>query len=78
MFKFLTEREIQEPQIVLEGLFEYAHLADLRDSLEQNKQWLIHKNFPYCDDARELENTLYFFEKLQGLIEASYIIKNQS
>jgi hypothetical protein len=75
-FIALSQEEIEDPALVFDRLFEYARFPDLRKSLEDIKRWLINRNYPYTEDERELENTVYFFEKLQSLLEAAYIMRH--
>lgn len=73
----LSAEDISRPELVFQRLFEYSSLSDLRYSLDEIKKWLFGNDFPHAENALQLENTEYFFERLQQLIEAAFVFRHQ-
>ncbi|MBO9200002.1 MULTISPECIES: hypothetical protein [Niastella] len=74
----LTEEESQNPFLVFNDFFECFHLNDVR---EQFWNWLVEVvSSPNSISSEPLErnNHFYFYEKVEALIEACYVIKNQT
>lgn len=74
----LNEKEMKDPLLVLKEFFECYHLNDTRDILWKWTVEVLSSSGSISSEALERSNHLYFYEKLEALIEASYIIMNQS
>jgi hypothetical protein len=74
----LTEEERQEPLLVVNEFFECFHLNDFR---ELSWNWLVEiisSPNSISSDPLERSNHIYFYEKLEALVEACYILKLQA
>ncbi len=72
----LTEEERKNPLLVLKEFFECYHLNDVRDI---NWNWLVEvlsSSGSISSEAIERNNHIFFYEKLEALIEACYLIIN--
>jgi hypothetical protein len=72
----LTEEEWKNPLLVLKDFFECYHLNDVRDI---NWKWLVEvlsSSGSISSEALERNNHIFFYEKLEALIEACYLIIN--
>lgn len=74
----LTEKERQNPLLVVEEFFECFHLNDIRELLWNWVVEIVSSSNSISSDPLERSNHIYFYEKLEELIEACYIIKNNS
>ncbi|OQP50695.1 hypothetical protein A4H97_02315 [Niastella yeongjuensis] len=73
----LTDEERNNPFLVFQDFFESFHLNDVR---EQLWNWLIEVvSSPNSISSEPLErsNHFYLYEKIEAVIEACYIIRNQ-
>lgn len=74
----LTEEEMKDPLLVLKEFFECYHLNDTRDILWKWTAEVLSSSGSISSEALERSNHLYFYEKIESLIEACYmILKNQ-
>lgn len=69
----LTVEEIENPEQVIEEFFDYARLPHVRSYL-----WEMFKTMISCDypklKRRERSNLIYFYEKIEKVIEAVHLI----
>lgn len=73
----LNEEERQDPLLVLTDFFESYHLQDVRDILWKWTVEVISSQGSISREGLERSNHLYFYEKIEALIEASYMLRNQ-
>jgi hypothetical protein len=72
--RLLNKEEVTNPNIVLDEVFDYAHLPEWRFLLWE---WLkITVSGTYNTESAEYDRSsiLYMYEKLQKLIEAAHLI----
>ncbi len=71
----LNEAEISNPHLVIEEFFDFVHLPDCRKKL---RDWL-HAGLaePSFSDHTCPANLFSFYEYVEKLIEAAYIIKER-
>jgi hypothetical protein len=70
----LTEEERKNPLLVLKEFFECYHLNDTRNI---NWNWLVEilsSTGSISSEALDRNNHIFFYEKLEALIEACYLI----
>lgn len=75
--RLLNKEEVADPNIVLDEVFDYAHLPEWRSLLWE---WLkITVSGTYNTESAEYDrySILYTYEKLQKLIEAAHLIYAQ-
>src|SRR3954470_19654949 len=73
----LTEEERQDPLLVINDFFESYHLQDVRDILWKWIVEIISSPGSIASEPLERSNHIYFYEKIEALIEACYVFKNQ-
>jgi hypothetical protein len=73
----LTEEECQNPTMVIEDFFECYHLNDTREILWKWAVEVVSSSGSISSEPLERGNHLYFYEKVEALIEACYIILKQ-
>ena len=72
--RYLSQEEIDDPYLVIIELFAYGHLPGIREQL-----WTIIKccaagDFNSVLTKRERSNVFYFYEVVEKLFEALYLI----
>jgi hypothetical protein len=72
----LTEEEKQNPVLVIEEFFQCYHLNDVRDILWKWMVEVISSSGSISSEALERNNHIYFYEKIEILIEAIFVLKN--
>lgn len=72
--RLLTKEEMENPNLVLEELFDFAHLPEIRNLLWEWLKTTVTGDFNESLDPREKSAILFLYEKMQKLIEASYLI----
>lgn len=73
----LNEEERQNPMLVIVEFFECYHLNDARDVLWNWTVEIVSSSGSISSEALERSNHIYFYEKIEALIEACYILKNK-
>lgn len=75
--RLLTKEEVTDPTLVLNEIFDFAHLPEWRTLLWE---WLkITVSGTYNNESAETDRNsiLFLYEKLQKLIEAAHLIHIQ-
>jgi len=73
----LTEEERKNPVLVINDFFECYHLKDVRDI---TWKWLVEvltSSGSISNEALERNDHIFFYEKIEALIEACYVIMSQ-
>lgn len=73
----LTEEEKRNPALVLEEYFQCYHLQDVRQILWNWMVEVISSPHGISCDPHERNNHIYFYEKMEALIEAAYIMQKK-
>lgn len=73
----LTDEERQNPMLVIEEFFQCYHLNDARIICWNWTVEVISSPGSISSEATERNNHFYFYEKIEMLIEACFILKNQ-
>lgn len=63
--------------LIFENLLNCYHLNEITSYLQKVKHWVINRNYNHAEDSIEHDDLVYFFEKMQALIEAVYYIEEQ-
>lgn len=69
----LTIEEVENPKLVIEELFRYATLPELRWCLTEGTQTLVTGTY-HTLKAKERQSMLYFYEHVEKLIEVTHVI----
>ena len=73
----LTEDEIANPYLVIEDLFSFGHLPDLREILWLSFKAIITGNFPEYLTNKERNDIVNLYEYLERLVEAVHLINEE-
>ncbi|OQP44129.1 hypothetical protein A4H97_33705 [Niastella yeongjuensis] len=74
----LTKKEKRNPHIVLEDFFDCFHLQDVREILWRWLVAVISSPQSISFEPLERSNHIYFYEKVEGIIEAAYVMKRKT
>ena len=71
-----TGNKEQEPitLLVIENFFRYVHLHEAKEMLNEMKEQLLQKNYSHLPGTVPYDNTMYFFEKLEELLNAVHLL----
>ena len=70
----LQEEEINNPNLVFNDFFQCYHLNEVRETMWQWVVEVISSPHSISSDHHERNNHLYFYEKMESLVEAAWII----
>jgi hypothetical protein len=73
----LTEEQKKDPLPVLDDFFECYHLNEVRQMLWDWLIEVISSNRSIASEPLERSNHLYFYEKIEEIIEAAYILRKK-
>jgi len=71
----LTEMEKENPELVFESFFENFTMNDAREQLQEALKLVIQKRFRFRMYSIEEDNVRFFFEKLEKMVEAAWLMK---
>jgi hypothetical protein len=74
----LSKEEVEHPELVLDELFDYAHLPDVRELLWLWLKTTVNGDFAEGLDHQERVSILFFYEKIERLVEAAHILHMRS
>ncbi len=73
----LNKEEIEDPYQVIHGFFDYGHLPQIREHLWEWLKLAVSGNY-HRESCTEKSNLLYFYEKIEQLVEAVHIIHQKN
>ena len=73
----LTIEETEHPEMVIDEFFQYANLPELRWYLWEGTKTLVTGTF-HCLRSRERTNLIYFYERLEKLIEINHVLHERN
>lgn len=73
----LNSEEINNPQMVLTELFDFAHLPELKNMLWEWLKATVSGSYNKTLSNRERASILHYYEYLEKLLEANYLIHAQ-
>lgn len=73
----LNEAQNQNPALVIDDFFECFHLNEVREILWNWVVEVISSPHAISNDHHERNNHIYFYEKIEHLVEAAYVIKKK-
>lgn len=77
-FHALSKEEITDPYLVIHELFDFADLADTRELLWNWLKTTVTGDYHKQLTATERSTILTMYEKMEKLIEAAYLLQEQS
>lgn len=75
--RYLTQEEIDNPYLVIHELFRYGHLPQIREEFWVLLRAAATGDFSKVLTRREQSNLFSFYELMQKVIEANYLIDLQ-
>ena len=72
----LSKEELEDPYLVIDELFDFAHLPEIRELLWEWLKTTVIGSFPKKLTASERSAILGLYEKLEKLIEAVQVLQN--
>jgi hypothetical protein len=73
----LTKEQKKDPLPVFNDFFECYHLNEVRQTLWQWLTEVLSAQYSIAIDPLERNNHIYFYEKIEMVIEAVFVIKKQ-
>ncbi len=71
--RYLSKEEILTPTMVLAAFFDFAHLPQIREIMREMLTTIVTGNWHLLNSSNR-NDMLYFYEKLEKLIEAAHLI----
>lgn len=75
--RHLSREEMEQPMQVIHDFFSYGHLPEIRDQLWELLKTTITGNYCKTLSRRERSDILYFYERLEKLVEAIHLVSQQ-
>ena len=73
----LTKEQKQDPLLVLDDFFECYHLNEVRETFWEWLSEVVSSTRSISSESNDRSNHFYFYEKIEGVIEAAFIIKKR-
>ncbi|WP_205513025.1 hypothetical protein [Longitalea arenae] len=73
----LTQEQKRDPLPVLDDFFECYHLNEVRQTLWEWLTEVLSSQRSIAIEPLDRNNHIYFYEKIEGIIEAAFILKNK-
>ena len=70
----LTPAQIENPNLILTDFFQCYHLQDVREIMWQWVTEVVSDPNSHSNDHLERKNNLFFYEKIEALVEAAWIM----
>lgn len=74
----LTKEEMENPMQVLHDFYSYSHLPAIREQLWELLRATVTGNYCSSLTRRERCDLLFFYEKLEKVIEATHVLTVQN
>lgn len=71
----LSEEEIADPEMVIEELFDFADLQQVRGMLWNWLKATVTGGYPEDLDKEERNEIILLYEKIEKLVEAAHVLK---
>jgi hypothetical protein len=66
---------LKDPGQVFTSFFEWYDLKDTREQLREALNQVVAKRFKHRKNSIEEDNVRFFFEKLEKLVEAAWVMR---
>lgn len=74
----LSEEERINPRLVIENFFESYHLQEVREMLWSWMVEIVSSSRSIAQDAKQRNDHIYFYEKIETLVEAAFLMNQRS
>jgi hypothetical protein len=71
----LTKKEMEDPELVFSQFFEYTDLEDAKKTLSVICKKITKRKSFFRTRNKKEDDTLFFMEKIERLIEAAYLMR---
>jgi hypothetical protein len=75
--RLLAKEEVSDPYLVIHDLFSFAHLPSIREQLWEFFKLTVSGSY-HKASRKDRANLLFFYEKLETLVEAVHIIHQRT
>jgi hypothetical protein len=72
-----NENIVALPLSIIDNFFSCHSLHESKLMLKEIQEQLFNKSYPYEKTSIPHDNTLYFFEKIEELIDAAYLLNKK-
>ncbi len=69
----LTAEEIDNPELVIEEFFQFAHLPQVRSLMWEGMKTMVAGTYVQLK-SKERSNLIYFYEQMEKLVEVAHVI----
>src|SRR5215471_11820975 len=73
----LTDQERKNPVMVIQEFFDSYHLEEVRQLLWTWMVEVVTSQRSIANNPRDRNNNIFFYEKIEALVEAAFILKNK-
>ncbi|MBO9203360.1 MULTISPECIES: hypothetical protein [Niastella] len=73
----LTKEQKNDPLLVLDDFFECYHLNEVRQTLWEWLTEVLSSQRSIAIEPLDRNNHIYFYEKIEAIIELAYVMKNK-
>lgn len=70
----LSPEETEDPLLVIQDFFTYAHLPEIREQLWEMLKTMVTGGYCHVLKRQERADLMHFYEKLEKLIEAAHLL----
>jgi hypothetical protein len=74
----LSEEERDNPRVIIEQFFESYHLQEVREILWNWMVEIVSSSRSIAQEGRQRNDHIYFYEKIETLVEAVFLINQRS
>jgi hypothetical protein len=74
----LNKEQKQHPILIIDDFFESFHLNEVRDILWRWMVEVVSSPRSISDDHHERNNHIYFYEKIEELVEAAFVLQKNA
>lgn len=74
----LTQEQTNYPKLILDDFFECYHLNEVREIMWQWLTEVVSSPRSHSNDPHERNNYMFFYEKIEALVEAAWIMNRSS
>jgi hypothetical protein len=72
-----SDSMIELPLSIIDSFFNYNHVGESKNMLREIREQLFNKSYPHQFNDMEHDNVVYFFEKLEELIDAAFLLRSK-
>jgi len=74
----LNEEELKNPRLIIDNFFENYHLQEVRQTLWNWLVEIVSSSRSISREGQQRHDHIYFYEKLEALVEAACLTRNRT